>query len=585
MREKRRTRAAVESPQRLIQRNLDTSSWVKTGRATRQSRAFNLINRRDKLTLSILLVGLCFLAYWDALWGGAPRADQLLFLHDATQYTTWELFANAPDWNRVHARGDFVLYRPILYLLLALEYSLYGYNFFLWQLTAVTLHATAVILLFVALTRLVQPYFAAALAALFALNVVGAELVLWNHLTAYILFVCFALTASILAQNYVKGSGKRHLIGAAAFTCLAIFTYEGGLLLSFLLACVFAVAKRWRAMLLLLVGPLAYAALNTWNLARHGLHAESIAFEPKAVYYAFHLFATWAAGLVLPMFVELTAGSRTHFHGFTWNLSFGRALNLLAVLALLFPFLLVRWKVHGLRRLLYATPCVAFLISYSLMISIGRAVPRELSYALGANIYYAYIPVAVIILGVGFALRSVNCVSMPPWGQGAFVFGVLLLAALNGREVARLSHEFREYSSPRLALIASVASWAETRGDSRTFFFVGEECPYNDKLPWFSFYGRQFFSAPGYTPKFTDVLFPSFAHGLNVEKFGTVELLKCRVSEQGFTVHNLVAATDRERGVRLGGVALSRAWRTDEKDVLSRVDELEHHRACPLGCV
>jgi len=76
-----------------------------------------------------------------AVWGGAPRADQVAYLHQVSQYGTLaEALPLAPSWDRTHsAPGDASHFRPILHIVRTLEYFAFGYNFFLWQIFAIGL--------------------------------------------------------------------------------------------------------------------------------------------------------------------------------------------------------------------------------------------------------------------------------------------------------------------------------------------------------------------------------------------------------------------------------------------------------------
>jgi hypothetical protein len=59
---------------------------------------------------------------WDV-----PRYDQLAYLYQAAQFRDFsDLLAHSASWNRRFLDGDRLLYRPLLYALLAAEYGLFG---------------------------------------------------------------------------------------------------------------------------------------------------------------------------------------------------------------------------------------------------------------------------------------------------------------------------------------------------------------------------------------------------------------------------------------------------------------------------
>src|SRR6266851_40683 len=137
----------------------------------------------------ILLVTVILVVFWDTPWAGAPRADQVVYLHQAGKYTSViDVLYESPSWNRTHSAGDFVLYRPLLYLFLGLQYALFGYHFWAWQLTGLTVHIATVLLLHSICRRRMGEPWAFLLSALFACSFLGSQLVIWNHLTAYVLF-------------------------------------------------------------------------------------------------------------------------------------------------------------------------------------------------------------------------------------------------------------------------------------------------------------------------------------------------------------------------------------------------------------
>src|SRR5262245_20113319 len=103
---------------------------------------------RHRLIASAGLLALLGVVYWDGCWR-PPRHDQLVYLYEASRFPRFlDRLAYSPAWNRVvSVPGDQILYRPVLYLLLASEHALFGMNFFLWQAAGIGLHAAQTLLL------------------------------------------------------------------------------------------------------------------------------------------------------------------------------------------------------------------------------------------------------------------------------------------------------------------------------------------------------------------------------------------------------------------------------------------------------
>src|SRR4030095_13840408 len=89
---------------------------------------------------SVGLVVLVIFVYFVSLWG-VPRYDQLAYLYQAAQFRDFsDLLAHSASWNRRFLDGDRLLYRPLLYALLAAQYCLVGLWLPLLQALGLTPH-------------------------------------------------------------------------------------------------------------------------------------------------------------------------------------------------------------------------------------------------------------------------------------------------------------------------------------------------------------------------------------------------------------------------------------------------------------
>lgn len=147
-------------------------------------KSYNLMARHLSLHWQLaLLIILIIATYWDGIWAGAPRSDQTSYLHQLGRYKgLWDILSSAPSFNRTESAGDYLLYRPILYLQLGLSYFFFGYDFVRWQLLSLALHVWLVARLFLLFPQQLRrnsalPFL---LCLVFATSAIASEQVLWK---------------------------------------------------------------------------------------------------------------------------------------------------------------------------------------------------------------------------------------------------------------------------------------------------------------------------------------------------------------------------------------------------------------------
>ena len=164
---------------------------------------------RNPFRQRLLLVVLILIVFWDGLFAGMPRADQVQFLYQlAAVGPGTDNWLDFMSWNRVIAKGDEALYRPLLYALLVACHRLFGYNFVLWQMASLALHVLAVLGLHALLLRgsLRETALPFLLALFFGVALLGSELVLWQHVMGYVLFCVLAVFSLIQVLQYLESS-------------------------------------------------------------------------------------------------------------------------------------------------------------------------------------------------------------------------------------------------------------------------------------------------------------------------------------------------------------------------------------------
>lgn len=522
----------------------------------------------------IFIVFLITAVFWNGLWGGVPRADQLSYLHQISQFDDfWQIFLNSPSLNRTQTSvgEDLMLFRPLLYWLLGAFYYFFGYNFMLWQIGALFLHILVVLGVHLLLTagRLRSTQYPLLLSIFFGTSLLGSELVLWNHITGYILFSVFSVFSIYYLIKFFD-SQKTCFIWLSLFLgVLSEFTYELGLIVNLLISLTFfykflfkyADAKnllleknnksiKWG--ILFLLGSLMYPFLSVMDLWAKGL-APTISDTQTNIAQSLLLASTytikqigfWVGGWLLPAAYKISAATRASFSGFEIdNLAF-----LLNYTVVIFLVSVIICKIGLIKKTLplsnantWLAPLLSlfFLFVYSFIIAYGRSLPRGLDSVLDRNIYYSYIAYLTIIITIGlFSLKnsyvdakldkavdvnadknsnllsSKRLISLYPTRFFLSLI-LILLIGFNVHSVLNLSKRYRyDYSAPRQELIDEVSDYLNAEGKSgESYFIINPNCVGNDQLPWFPGHIRK---NSGWVPpvSFADALWPEKSYKLN----------------------------------------------------------------------
>ena len=493
--------------------------------------AINLLSKH--YIQCMILILLMFVTFGHGLWGGFPRADQLIYLHQIGQYSSfWDLLSNAPSWNRLHV-GDPILFRPILYLQLATFYYLFGYHFILWQLASLILHCLVVLGLYLLLMRgsLRNSVYPFLLSALFGCAVLGSDLVLWHHISGYITFCALCIYSLLAFQKFLSSQKHPYVIIAILLGFLAEFTYELGVVYNFFIAltCLYmqlfeTQGRNTETKMLGLYGfmflsvSVLYPLISAGDLILRGIHVGSTSAHLSLLYTFFHTvgytliqITFWIGGLLLPTTLDIQASGRAAFWGIM-PFSFLMLTNLLLLVLTIASLLKIglnnititlKWIIA---RHLPGTCAMILLLSYSLIIAYGRALPRGIIYVLHDNLYYAYIAYLILFVWVALIFNrgttaDPNNHARPPYQhhvthglsmtafKRSYIPIILLacLALMNCYLTYRLSYDYHyKYSSSRIELMNHVQSWLHHKGRStNAYFTINTNCSGNDRLQWF----------------------------------------------------------------------------------------------------
>ena len=232
------------------------------------------------LIAALLVAAIGAFIYFPSLYHSA-RADHLNYLADVARGESWYDFAiRWYDYNRVRLFGglDALLFRPLFFFFMGNERALFGYDYFLWQLTGILLHAGVCVSLYRVLRLFHDRGWAVAGAGTFALLFINLEAVVWHHVSGYILFAFLVLTGLEQLFKYTRSPkvSAGRLAGIVLLLTAAVMTYEVGVwyVLSFF-GYAFMCARDKKAGQMsfwLLVPLLLYAALSIF-------HAASVSFD------------------------------------------------------------------------------------------------------------------------------------------------------------------------------------------------------------------------------------------------------------------------------------------------------------------
>ena len=474
----------------------------------------------------LLILAVLCAVFFHTPWAGAPRLDQVVYLHQVGQYhTLGDILSESPSWHRLHSAGDYILYRPVLFLFLGLQYYFFDYHFALWQITGFLLHAGTVLLFYEVCRKMaLSEMWRVLITLLFGCSFLGSELVIWNHLTGYVLFALCTMASLNLLLAYLNEGGAR-LWWSLLFAALASFTYEAGLVYCAIVAAMLLFSRRRSQAILYFAVPVLYvifSVLDYQAIFHHLPRASSDEHAPFPGLYAVAVLigkqlVFWIGGFLAPAFYEVIPAGRATFAGFRFAPSFWRLLNLASVGLLLVGALTALFQFQrpkSYRHIWAAAAVLGFLGAYSAIIAVGRSVPRGLAYTLNSNLYYAYIPVLGLLLACAFLFGQVSGASK------AVTFAAGILIVCNASKTFELIRGYRyEYSAPRLRLIDQLVRWRHDHEvQSNAFFEIAADCATTENVAWGGFRPHLRRGAVWKEPfGVADLLFPDRSYPLNRE--------------------------------------------------------------------
>ncbi len=366
------------------------------------------------------LIGLVLFTWWPALFH-VFRGDHLCLLIEIPWDQGFsETWSHLISYNRTRTcyPSDPILYRPVLFTLISVEFATLGRDPFFWQLFGLCLYTATCVLLWRILRVHLSPALALAVAALFAVNASHIDAVSWQHIHAYVLFALLSF-AFVLTPSTNKGRWVQLVIAL-----LMSMTYElGGALFA-----VWAIWKmrregqrRWELLLPLpiyIVANFVDAQLRQVTLGDGQIERGSIYESIKALPVLWAQLSGW---WIWPTSLIDPQALRSKFPVADFRLWIGGAISLLGAI----------WLYRKRRAL---TSPQRDLLQFGLwgalgfvaIVALGRMAPRGLEY-IAKNTYYAFqfSSFAIFILAV-----ALSRLSLRSQGRAAYLLGALALTHL-----------------------------------------------------------------------------------------------------------------------------------------------------------
>lgn len=141
--------------------------------------------------LYFLVIAAVSLVVFYPSFGHTFRADQIVYFANTRGYndmiSLWQNFY-AYEHVRYYYPGDTLLFRPLIFVLLGIEKSVFGMHYVYWHVLGFMLHLLAVWFLFRILYDLRAGVFAFLCSLFYACCFSNVETVIWEHINGYVLF-------------------------------------------------------------------------------------------------------------------------------------------------------------------------------------------------------------------------------------------------------------------------------------------------------------------------------------------------------------------------------------------------------------
>jgi len=441
-----------------------------------------------------------------------PRADEFFVIYGFQAYSGLiDTVLNTYSWPRTLLGGDVHMFRPLGHALMAAEWSLFGYRFWLYQLAAVLLHGLVATQLFLILRRILRIGFSVACGLVIWCTCfpLAGEAVMWDQTTEIVLFGVFLLAA---LYHWWQVEPLRHFAALPyVYFVLAALTIDQGSVLAAFAAYCAAVAlvghfRAWESsalrfylgnavvagVLVLAIQGLSYLDLirTGHSLADFNEAVTSSSSLIESLGNSFRVAWFWLAPFFVPAHFQFIAGHRMIIAHVPWSLVF-RLVNWLLLGGLAIGLIEMLLQISARReKIRIPWPIVALLAvlcgSYILLFTFGRiaqkgmqVVTNELYVAYPFGLYIA------ILLGTAFVIGSKD--RMARIANRIAIAAVLGIGLMQAGSLTFAANQMKKYFANDNALYDAVltASREGLATSPYTFTFSFEQpCKTNYVLPF-----------------------------------------------------------------------------------------------------
>ena len=350
------------------------------------------------------------IVFWSYRYGllDYPRRDQIEFEAERAEFVdtgSWLWHALSYNRTRRNNPGDRLLFRPGTHLVLAIEAVPRSGTRRLSGLLSVETHLIVAVLLYLLLRSFAPKGFPLTVAALFAAQFAGLEMVLWRHISPYMLSAAFALAAFFFLERPV-------LAGLFFFT--AMLFHESAAVSLAIVAILLLFSRRRQLAMSIGVSLAAYLALDAVDwLVRSPAAVTGPADNPMrwldAVLVFIRYFGSATQAVLCPFSVRL---EWIRPKVFIWDLGSENVFSLVcwfvlgtAVCVATLRRALPRARREGDAADVLVLWAVCGALSVAAMVSAGRGALRSLDYLSLATYYYWFFALFFAIL-IGYWLDA-----------------------------------------------------------------------------------------------------------------------------------------------------------------------------------
>lgn len=335
-----------------------------------------------------------------------PRSDQLAYLAEVSQLSRFkELAFDSYDLSRSREiiKGDYLLFRPVVYFVLGSEKYFFGYHFEYWQMFGIFLHCLVIVMLF-KIGFLIRPGPLTAIIIGYITTLpVMMEMVIWHHINSYLVFVIMMLIVLYSLSLDIRRKGNNSVLFIIIFISLLIacLTFELGVIYCFLIllyALMHDQRSTGKTKSTIIYPAIIYLAISLYHYMtflglRTGLESYQsnktlLIWMGKGFGHIFNAFFRWLSYGLFPFQFDIILKNRSTIEsiaGSQWPTAF----SILMIVSAVVLFGRTR-KCKSILNFQLPGLILSMLFSFAIVIAFGRLVDRGLGY-LKDSLYYAYI--------------------------------------------------------------------------------------------------------------------------------------------------------------------------------------------------